>query len=316
MTSPGQARLRELLVDAAAGVDPTVNWDKQRLLLLEIRAAVMSDPAITTDAITGQNLRLPAASPTYAAVQQAEIHGEAHPEWTIDADAVLYSTAYYYDPMLQEPPPACAGGDDPLVRGSPLACAGGAKALSTFGALTWLALGRALPTEHCPRPTLLTGSRIVLCDGAGVHRSLACFLWGAAPIGGRVTVIDDTPDDELHTACRLVESRLPEPGLGLLLNERDRAGCRGQLLELSKRLDQLPGPLTNEDLHAAESKLNPHHHPWPAVAVTATAKDEGDEARLLLERATATLENVTCAVELAEAAAAASRRRRWWRRLA
>ena len=227
MTSPGQVRLRELLVDAAAGVDPTVNWDKQRLPLLEIRAAVMSDPAITTDAITGQNLRLPAASPTYAAVQQAEIQGEAHPEWTIDADAVLYSTAYYYDPMLQEPPPACAGGDDPLVRGSPLACAGGAKALSTFGALTWLALGRALPTEHCPRPTLLTGSRIVLCDGAGVHRSLACFLWGAAPIGGRVTVIDDTPDDELHAACRLVESRLPEPGLGLLLNERDRAGCRG-----------------------------------------------------------------------------------------
>ena len=91
MTSPGQVRLRELLVDAAAGIDPTVNWDKQRLLLLEIRAAVMSDPAITTDAITGQNLRLPAASPTYAAVQQAEIHGEAHPEWTIDADAVLYS---------------------------------------------------------------------------------------------------------------------------------------------------------------------------------------------------------------------------------
>ena len=92
-------------------------------------------------------------------------------------------------------------------------------------------------------------------------------------------------------------------------------GCRGQLLELAERLDQLPA-LTDEDLHAAERKLNPHHHPRSfTVPATPTNKTDAEGTRVVFERATATLENVTCAVELAEAAAAASRRR-WWRRLA
>jgi len=164
--------------------------------------------------------------------------------------------------------------------------------------LTLLALGRELPAGE-PRATVLAGSRIVICGGGGNHRTLACFLWGDAPLGGRVTVVDDTPDDELHAACRLIDSRLPDPGDGLHPS-RVTAASRGELLELAHRLEPLPA-LTVEDLRAAEAEM--------------------ERVRFRDERPVATLRNVRGAVKRAEDAAAAAasapvrgrRRRLWWR---
>jgi hypothetical protein len=57
----------------------------------------------------------------------------------------------------------------------------------------------------------------VICGSGGHHRTLACFLWGAGELTGEITVVDELADEELHAACRLIDSRLPNPTQGLAI---------------------------------------------------------------------------------------------------
>jgi hypothetical protein len=247
VTSPGQQRLRELVTDAAPDVlkviEPSpgtsIYWRHQSVHapLLALRETALADELVRADPITGQDLRRPPVSRTYAVFQHASIPGELASSYTIDADAVLYHQATH----------------------EPLACGGGFQGTSTYAALTWLALGRALEGDAL-HATVLAGSKIVVCGGNGNHRTLACFLWGHAQLNGAIMVADDVPDDALHTACRLIDSRLPRPREGLDLPGElavtDAALAAGHperrdaLLHLADRLRELP-PLTQPVVDAA-----------------------------------------------------------------
>lgn len=255
MTSPGQQRLRELVTAAAPDVlkviEPSpgvsIYWRHPRVHapLLALREAALADELVRVDPITGQDLRRPPVSRTYAVFQQASIPGELVGSYTIDADAVLYHQATH----------------------EPLACGGGFQGTSTYAALTWLALGRTLQDDDLDA-TVLSGSQIVVCGGNGNHRTLACFLWGHAQLNGAIAVGHDVADDALHTACRFIDSRLPRPREGLdfpdELGVTDDALAAGHperrdaLLQLAHRLQALP-PLTQEtvDTAAGASRAQP-----------------------------------------------------------
>ena len=254
-TSPGQQRLRELVIAAAPDVlrviEPSpgksIYWRHPSVHapLLALREAALADELVRADLITGQDLRRPPVSRTYALFQQASIPGELVRSYTIDADAVLYHQATH----------------------EPLACGGGFRGTSTYAALTWLALGRTLQDDDLSA-TVLSGSKIVVCGGKGNHRTLACFLWGHAQLNGEITVADDVPDDTLHAACRLIDRRLPRPREGLdfpdelaVTDDALAAGHperRDALLQLAHRLRELP-PLTQEmvDVAAGASRAQP-----------------------------------------------------------
>ena len=91
-----------------------VQWREQLRELLAIREAVLAEAPITTDVITGQDLRRPPASRTYTRVQQWAAPRVDHEAWTIDADVVIY-------PHFR------------TRRHETLACAGGERGPSTYG---------------------------------------------------------------------------------------------------------------------------------------------------------------------------------------
>jgi hypothetical protein len=225
--SSGQVRLRQLVAAAASTIDPTRHWhDQGAPPLKQLHATVMADALITTDAITGQNLRQPPVSRSYTRLQRYAGVRRTVSTRVIEADTIIYERA------------AGAPGRDPLP-----ACSGADKPLTVLGSLTWLALGRALPlAAEPPKATLLTGSRVLICGGGGNHRTLACFLWGETELCGEITVVDELVDDELHAACRLIDGRLPNPADGIVFeNARldDHAAQRAQLLDLARRLQPL-----------------------------------------------------------------------------
>jgi hypothetical protein len=159
-------------------------------------------------------------------------------------------------------------------RGEPgrqTACAGADKPNTVYGALTWLARDRPLPSTFpggLPDPadaTLLPSSRIVICGSGGHHRTLACFLWGQGELRGAITVVDEVADNELHDACRLIDSRLPQPAEGIAFDDTSIDGHtarRTQLLELAQRLRPL-GPF-------------PHDSPRPANRARRPLRDSHD----------------------------------------
>jgi hypothetical protein len=235
-------RLRELVDATARVMDPDALWwpeeqldiakpSEQRagVMLKQLRASAMRDSVITTDAITGQQLDWPPVSHTYAWVQRYAGPSETVPASLIDTDAIVN----------------CRGGSPRRE----LACSGIDKPHTVYGALTWLALGRRLPSPEDADATLLRGSRIVICGSGGHHRTLACFLWGTGELTGEITLVDELADDDLHTACRLIDSRLPNPAQGIYidLGPDSHATCRSQLLELALRLKPLR-PLSPRDL--------------------------------------------------------------------
>jgi hypothetical protein len=246
--SPGQARLRELVEQTARTIDPdAVWWPADRLdhakpreqragaMLSELRAGAMRDPVITTDAITGQPLDRPPVSRTYVHAQLYAGPSETVTIAPIDADVIV----------------DCRSGK----RGQTLACAGGDKPNTVYGALTWLALGRRLPLGSA-NAELLLGSQIAICGSGGHHRTLACFLWGAGELAGEITIVHELADDELHAACRLIDSRLPNPTHGVAIDPHPdgHAAQRAELLELAQRLQPLR-PLSERDLRRS--------HPGP-----------------------------------------------------
>jgi hypothetical protein len=242
--SAGQTRLRELVEASARAIDPAALWwPEERLhfgepaeqaagaMLKQLRADVLGDAVITSDAITGQQLHRPPVSPTYAQAQCHAGPAETFSMAPIDADVIV----------------DCRTGS----AGHELACAGADKPQTVYGALTWLAQGRPLPFPVDVDATLLRGSRMVICGGGGHHRTLACFLWGAGELVGEITIVDELADEELHAACRLIDSRLPHPTRGLRVkpHPQGHAARRAQLLELAERLQPLR-PLSERDLSA------------------------------------------------------------------
>jgi hypothetical protein len=240
--SPGQTRLRELVEETARTIDPDATWwpakslehakpgDRRAgIMLEELRASTVRDPIIVEDTITGQQLDQPPVSCTYAQAQRYAGLAETVSRAPINADAIVN----------------CRGGS--TRRG--LACCGVDKPHTVYGALTWLALGRRLPSPEDADATLLRGSRIVICGSGGHHRTLACFLWGAGELAGKITIVDELADEELHAACRLIDSRLPNPtqGLAIRAHPHGHATQRAQLLELAQRLEALR-PLSEKDL--------------------------------------------------------------------
>jgi hypothetical protein len=238
----GQTRLRELVEETARVIDPDAFWwpenglhyadpreQQAGVMLKQLRANAMRDPVITTDAITGQQLNRPPVSRTYAEAQRYAGFSEIVSIAPIDADAILN----------------CRGGS--LER--ELACAGIDKPHTVYGALTWLALRRRLPSPVDANAILLLGSRIVICGSGGHHRTLACFLWGAGELAGEITLVDELADQDLHAACRLIDSRLPDPtqGVSIRKHPNGHGALRAQLLDLAERLHPLR-PLTASDL--------------------------------------------------------------------
>jgi hypothetical protein len=237
-------RLRELVEPIARTIDPDARWwpangldhadpreQRAGAMLSELRASAMRDPVITTDAITGQQLDQPPVSITYAQAESYAGPTEAVTIASIEADALV----------------DCRSGE----TGQTLACAGGDKPHTVYGPLTWLALGRRLPLRSRTEATakLLLGSRIAICGSGGHHRILACFLWGAGELAGEITIVHELADDELHAACRLIDSRLPSPTRGVAIEPHpaSHAAQRAQLLELAERLEPMR-PLSKQDL--------------------------------------------------------------------
>jgi hypothetical protein len=234
-------RLRELVEAPARTIDPDAFWwpakgldhakprERRASITLEhLRASAIGDPVIVADAITGQPLHRPPVSRTYAQAQRYAGLSEMVPTARIDADAIV----------------DCRGGSP---RREP-ACFGADKPYTVYGALTWLALDRRLPPEDTDA-TLLLGSRIVICGSGGHHRTLACFLWGAGKLAGEITVVDELADEELHAACRLIDSRLPNPtqGLAIKAHPNGHLARRAQVLGLAQCLKPLR-PLSEQDL--------------------------------------------------------------------
>jgi hypothetical protein len=63
-----------------------------------------------------------------------------------------------------------------------LAAGGGVKWTTTFGALTYYALGLDVGSGGEAAPTMLTGSSIVSTGGGSSHRTLAAFPMGRRPV--------------------------------------------------------------------------------------------------------------------------------------
>jgi hypothetical protein len=141
-----------------------------------------------------------------------------------------------------------------------LACAGGDKPHTVYGALTSLALGRRLPLRSRTEANakLLLGSRIAICGSGGHHRTLACFLWGAGELAGEITIVHELADDELHAACRLIDSRLPDH-TRIDVVSGGHAARRARLLELAERLKPLR-PLSTRDLRRRAPGLDDISH--------------------------------------------------------
>jgi hypothetical protein len=60
-------------------------------------------------------------------------------------------------------------------------------------------------------------------------------MWGAGELMGEITLVDELADEELHAACRLIDSRLPKPAQGLSMQEPHPDGHaihRARLLNL------------------------------------------------------------------------------------
>jgi hypothetical protein len=86
---------------------------------------------------------------------------------------------------------------------------------------------------------------------------LATFLSGGTSLSGRITLVEDIDDEELHAACRLIDSRLPDPDehLGFGSGGPDHHGARRtSLLQLAQHLEPLPR-LSQVDLDRAEASL-------------------------------------------------------------
>jgi hypothetical protein len=235
--------LRELVAATARTIDPDALWwpakglddakpreQRAGVMLEQLRASAVQNPTIAGDAITGQQLDRPPVSHTYIQVQRYAGPSKTVRTAPIDADAIV----------------DCRGGSQP-------ACSGADKPHTVYGALTWLALDRPLPSPQDVNATLLLGSRIVICGSGGHHRTLACFLWGAGELTGKITVVDELPDDELHAACRLIDSRIPSP-TRIDVISGGHAARRARLLELAERLKPLR-PLSTRDLRARAPSL-------------------------------------------------------------
>jgi hypothetical protein len=171
-------RLRELVEATAATIDPDAGWwpadrlehaepreQRAGAMLEQLRASAVRDPVIVADAITGQQLDQPPASHTYLQVQRCAGPSKTFRTAAIDADTIV----------------DCSGAGQP-------ACPGADKPHTVYGALTWLALDRPLPSPQDANATLLLGSRIVICGSGGHHRTLACFLWAAAAGSSSVAI--------------------------------------------------------------------------------------------------------------------------------
>lgn len=81
-----------------------------------------------------------------------------------------------------------------------------------------------------------------------IERSRA-FCGAAGELVGKITIVDELADEELHAACRLIDSRLPDPTQGLAIRPHPdgHAAQRVQLLELAQHLEALR-PLSEKDL--------------------------------------------------------------------
>jgi hypothetical protein len=235
--------LRELVEATAQTIDPDAVWwpanglehaepreQRAGVMLEQLRARAVRDPVIAADAITGQQLDRPPASHTYLQVQRyagpPRQFGPRRSTPTRSSTAAAVASRHAREPASR----------------------------TVYGALTWLALDRPLPSPQDANATLLLGSRIVICGSGGHHRTLACFLWGAGKLTGTITVVNELADDELHAACRLIDSRLPNPTRVDVVSG-GHAARRARLLELAERLKPLR-PLSTRDLRTQAPGLD------------------------------------------------------------
>jgi hypothetical protein len=198
--SSGQLRLREHVDDAAATVDPADMWGAPPALetLAALRARVLSDQVVTTDPRVGRDLAIPSIPATYVELQELLFPVTKVVEVVVAVEHLLCTKVTIYDP--------------------PEAVAGARKWHVTYGALTHLALGRAIEIGDECAPTILSGSSAITMGGGSNHRTLASFLWGEATLHhdrGLIKIVQDEPDMALWRACESLEIACPRDALRL-----------------------------------------------------------------------------------------------------
>jgi hypothetical protein len=191
--SPGQIRLRELVTEAAADIDPAAWWEEPPTLpvLAALRERVLSDTTVTEDERTGVDLRAPSVPATYVEIQQMLFPAHRAPEVRVAADHLLFAHIDIHDPSI--------------------AAAGANKWSTTYGALTHFAHGRKLYIAVESPPTILSGSSVIAVGSGSNHRTLASFLWGEASFGhyAGIKIVEDKLDLPLWRACERLEIFAP-----------------------------------------------------------------------------------------------------------
>jgi hypothetical protein len=219
--TPGQQALRRYAENAAARIDPAVDWSDPPVAeaLEALRTRALSEPLIVDDPRTGRDLRAPSVPATYVELQRQAYPPVQVPEVKVSADHLLFGALDVGEP--------------------PIAAAGGPKWNSTYGALTRLAHGKSLDITFESPPTIFKGSSVVAVGAGSNHRTLATFLWRDATLEHRtgIRVSDDVVDHDLWHACELIETACPSDllRLGVLLPYDEATDVRARVIALGAR---------------------------------------------------------------------------------